>query len=66
MAGNRDAQYLLRIAQAEKRLNLGEHHDCMQILNEVREQTETASDIDPKVYAAHAEVSAAYYRRKDD
>ena len=33
-----DAVYLCRIAQAEKRLNLGEHHDCLQILNEVKGQ----------------------------
>ena len=31
----RDAKLLLRIAQAEKRLDLGQHHDCLQILNEV-------------------------------
>ena len=61
-----DAVYLCRIAQAEKRLNLGEHHDCLQILNEVKGQVQAESDIDPKVYATLSEVFANYYRRKDD
>jgi len=30
--GNIDAQFLCRIATAEKRLNLGQHHDCYEIL----------------------------------
>ena len=61
-----DAVYLCRIAQAEKKLNLGEHHDCLQILNEVKGQMEAESDIDPKVYATLNEVFANYYRRKED
>ena len=61
-----DAVYLCRIAQAEKRLNLGEHHDCLQILNEVKGQMEAESDIDPRVYATLNEVFANYYRRKED
>ena len=64
--GKRDAQFLCRIAQAEKKLNLGLHHDCLQILNEVKENAESQSDIDPKVIASLAENYAAYYRRKDD
>lgn len=64
--GKRDAQFLCRIAQAEKRLNLGQHHDCLQILNEVKEKIESQSDIDPKVIASLAENFAAYYRRKED
>ena len=66
LEGRRDAQYLCRIAQAEKKLSLGLHHDCLQILNEVKEQIESASDIDPKVIASLAENFAAYYRRKED
>ena len=66
LEGKRDAQLLCRIAQAEKKLNLGLHHDCLQVLNEVKEQIEAASDIDPKVIASLAENFAAYYRRKDD
>jgi hypothetical protein len=38
----------------------------LQILNEVKEQIESASDIDPKAVASLAENFAAYYRRKDD
>ena len=41
LEGKRDAQFLCRIAQAEKRLNLGQHHDCLQILNEVKEKIES-------------------------
>ena len=33
----KDAVFLCRIAQAEKKLNLGQHHDCLQILNEAKE-----------------------------
>jgi chromosome condensin MukBEF complex kleisin-like MukF subunit len=31
-----DARLFLRIAQAEKRLDLGQHHDCLEILEEVK------------------------------
>ena len=62
----KDAVYLCRIAQAEKRLNLGDHHDCLQILNEVKGKVEAESDIDPKVYATLNEVFSHYYRRKED
>ena len=62
----KDAVYLCRIAQAEKRLTMGEHHDCLQILNEVKEKVEAESDIDPKVYATLNEVFSNYYRRKED
>ena len=66
LAHYKDAVYLCRIAQAEKKLNLGLHHDCLQILNEVKGQIEEESDIDPKVYATLSEVFANYYRRKED
>ena len=62
----KDAVYLCRIAQAEKKLNLGDHHDCLQILNEVKGSVEAESDIDPKVYATLNEVFSHYYRRKED
>lgn len=62
----KDAVYLCRIAQAEKKLNLGQHHDCLQILNEVKGQVESESDIDPRVYATLNEVFSNYYRRKED
>ena len=62
----RDAHFLLQVAIAEKRLNLGQHHDCLKIISDVRAETEQLSDIDPKVYAMEAEVFAAYYRRKED
>ena len=62
----KDAVYLCRIAQSEKKLNLGLHHDCLQILDEVKGQIEADSDIDPKVYANLSEVYSNYYRRKED
>jgi 26S proteasome regulatory subunit N9 len=64
--GKTDAQFLCRIGQAEKRLNLGQHYDCLQLLTEVKNETEPMSDIDPKVYAMLADVNAQYYRRKED
>lgn len=63
---NIDAKFLCRIAQAEKRLNLGQHHDCLDQLNAVRQETEPMADIDPRVYASLANVSAQYYRRRED
>jgi hypothetical protein len=57
---------LLRIGQAEKKLNLGQHHDCREILDQVSAETEPMSDIDSRVYAAQADVYSQYYRRKDD
>ena len=62
----KDASFLCRIAVAEKRLNLGQHHDCLQILNEVKGEIEAESDIDPKVYAQLSQVYAQYYLRKED
>lgn len=64
--GKRDAQFLFKIAIAEKKLNLGQHHDCLAIVSQVRAETEHLSDIDPKVYAMLADVFATYYRRKED
>ncbi len=61
-----DALFICRIAQAEKQLNLGKHHDCFEQLNAVRDETEPMSDIDAKVYASLADVFAQYYRRKND
>lgn len=57
---------MCRIAEAEKKLNLGQHHDCIEILNSVKKQVEYLSDVDPKVYSSLASVFAAYYRRKED
>lgn len=64
--GEPDAQMLCRISMAEKRLNLGQHHDCIDILNEVKEVVEKEADINSKVYAFLSEVFSKYYRRKQD
>lgn len=64
--GKDDAVFLCQIGKAEKRLQLGQHHDCFEILNEVKKQSEQLSDVEPKVYANLSKAYAQYYRRKDD
>jgi len=32
--------FYLRVAAAEKKLDLGQHHDCLEILTEVKEEIE--------------------------
>jgi hypothetical protein len=51
LSGKQDAVFILKIAQAEKKLDLGQHHDSLEILNEVKKSLEALSDVDPKVYA---------------
>jgi hypothetical protein len=36
LAGKQDATFICQIAQAEKRLQLGQHHDSFEILNQVK------------------------------
>jgi len=64
--GKDDASFLCQIAKAEKRLQLGHHHDCFEILSEVKKSLEQLSDVDPKVYAHLSRAFAQYYRRKED
>ena len=66
LVGKHDAVFICQIAQAEKRLQLGQHHDSFEILNEVKKHLETLSDNDPKVYAHLSRAYATYYRRKED
>ena len=66
MKGNQDAEFICRVAQAEKKLQLGQHHDSYEILNQVKQSLEMLSDVDPKVYAHMSRAFAAYYRRKED
>lgn len=66
LVGKHDAVFICQIAQAEKRLQLGQHHDSYEILNEVKRSLETLSDNDPKVYAHLSRAFATYYRRKED
>jgi len=42
-----DALFLLRISQAEKKLALGQHHDCIESLEQIRTDLEGHTDIDP-------------------
>lgn len=60
------AVFLLRISQAEKKLTLGNHHDCIEELTEIRRQVERHGDTEPKVYSHMAHVFGLYYNRRDD
>ena len=66
LKGEQDAEFLCRIAQAQVKLQLGLHHDCLDILNHVKQSLEQLADVDPKVYAHLSKVFAAYYHRKED
>lgn len=66
LKGKQDAVFLCKIGKAEKKLQLGLHHDCFEILNEVRQELEQMSDVEPVVYASLSKTYALYYRRKDD
>lgn len=66
LAGKNDARFFVRIAQAEKKLDLGQHHDCLEILNEVKDELSAIQDVSPKVYGFMADVFSQYYRRKED
>jgi 26S proteasome regulatory subunit N9 len=61
-----DALFLLEIGKADKKLALGLHHDCKEILDEMRVQMERLSDVDPKVFSSLAQVYSLYYRRQED
>lgn len=49
-----DALKMLDIAQADKLLSLGKHHDCSEKLAQIRSELERLSDVDSKVYASLA------------
>jgi hypothetical protein len=49
-----DATKMLEIAQADKKLALGKHHDCFEQLNLIRQELEQLSDVDAKVWASLA------------
>jgi hypothetical protein len=66
LAGKSDACFYCRIAQAEKRLDLGQHHDCLEILNEVKGDLSAIQDVSPRVFGFMADVFSQYYRRKED
>ena len=45
---------------------MGQHHDCLEILNEVKDDLSALQDVSPKVYGFMADVFSQYYRRKED
>jgi len=66
MKASLDAALYLRISQAEKRLDLGQRHDCLEILEEVRSELADHQDIVPEVYAYCADVFSQYYSRQEN
>lgn len=66
MKGKVDASFLLEISQADKKLALGNHHDCIEDLSNIRDRIERLADVDPKVFSALASVFGLYYKRKED
>ena len=60
------AIFLLRIAVAEKKLALGKHHDCLEMLKTISADVERFGDMEPKVYQMLAHVYGLYYNRRDD
>ena len=66
LKGNTDALFLLEISQADKKLALGQHHDCFEHLNEIRAKVNQIADVDAKVFSGLANVYGLYYKRKDD
>ena len=63
---HKDGEFICRIAQAEAKLSLGLHHDCIDILNAVSSELEPLADVDTKVYANMHCAFSNYYRRKED
>ena len=61
-----DALFLLEISQADKKLALGQHHDCIEHLNSIKERVNSLADVDAKVFSGLANVYGLYYKRKDD
>ena len=57
---------MLQISQADKKLALGQHHDCFEYLNQIRDKIEVMADVDSKVFSCLAQVYGLYYKRKDD
>ena len=66
LKNKQDALLLVEVSQAEQKLRLGLHHDCIEALNGIRARIEQLSDVDAKVYSSLAHVFGLYYKRKDD
>ena len=60
------AVFLLRIAVAEKKLQLGKHHDCLEMLTTISAEVERCGDMEPKVYQSLAHTYGLYYQRRED
>lgn len=64
--GKSDAIFIYQIAQAEKKLDMGEHFDSLEILKKVEEEIKQFPDSDAKVFSRLFYTLALYYRRRED
>lgn len=65
-AGKHDAVFIYKISQAEKKLDLGQHFDCLEILKAVDNEIKLLPDTDAKVFSKLFYTFSLYYRRRDD
>jgi len=64
--GKHDAVFIYKIAQAEKKLDLGEHFDCLEILRACEKEIKLLPDTDAKVFSKLFFTFSLYFRRRDD
>ena len=57
---------LCQIAQAERKLDLGNYNDCFDQLRACEEKIETLTGVESLVYAELYKTFAQYFRRKED
>ena len=61
-----DATFIYKIAQADKKLDLGQHFDCLELLQQVESDIKQFPDTDAKVLSRLFFAFSLYYRRRDD
>ena len=59
------AKLFCLVSIAEKRLNLGEYNESIDLLNEVESELKALNDVDQIVYSELYKTFAVYYRRKE-
>lgn len=59
------AKLYCQVSIAEKRLNLGDYNECLDILKEVESDLKAQNDVDQLVYSELYKTLAVYYRRKE-
>jgi hypothetical protein len=61
-----DALFIYKISQAEKKLDLGHHFDCLDMLKETQTEMSNFPDTDAVVFSRFFFTFSLYYRRRDD